>query len=200
MCRGRACWPKSPYFNIGRGNAVVDANNNYGLNGRAKFQGFEASLAGDITDDLSVSVSGMLLQAKVVSGTPTLCAVITTTCKTFTPTLIGRDVDNSAKAYGSIFAEYKLGGLWSSLEGLAVNTGVYYVGARYVNPLNEARVGDYTLLDLGASYSTDLFEYPTTFRINARNVGNRRYWAATSANLLAAGQPADVEFSFQAHL
>ena len=69
-----------------------------------------------------------------------------------------------------------------------------------LNPLNEARISDYTLFDLGASYSTNAFEYPLTFRINARNVGNRRYWAATDSNLLAAGQPADVEFSLETHL
>jgi iron complex outermembrane receptor protein len=192
------------YFNISRGNAVVDGNNNYGLNGRAKFDGVEASITGEVTDDFSVAVSGMILMAKVVSGTPT-CGPGTALgtlgggCKTFTPTLIGLNVDNTAKSYGSVFAQYKLGGLFSDLEGFAVNGGLYYVGARYINPLNEARVSDYALIDLGASYSTDVFAYPLTFRLNARNVGNRRYWAATSANLLAAGQPADVEFSLETH-
>ena len=192
------------YFNISRGNAVVDGNNNYGLNGRAKFDGIEASITGEVTDDFSVAVSGMILMAKVVSGTPT-CGPGTALgtlgggCKTFTPTLIGLNVDNTAKSYGSVFAQYKLGGLFSDLEGFAVNGGLYYVGARYINPLNEARVSDYALIDLGASYSTDVFAYPLTFRLNARNVGNRRYWAATSANLLAAGQPADVEFSLETH-
>jgi iron complex outermembrane receptor protein len=188
------------FFNIGRGNAVIDGDAVYGLNGRSKFEGFEASVAGEITENLSVLVSGMLLQAKVVSGTPTVCPIITTTCKTFTPTLIGRDVDNTAKAYGSGFVQYKLGNLWPELEGLAVNAGIYYVGARYVNPLNEARVGDYTLFDLGASYSTDIFAYPSTFRLSARNVGERHYWAATSANLLAPGAPSEIAFSMTAHL
>jgi iron complex outermembrane receptor protein len=192
-------------FNIGQGNAVIDSNNVYGLNGRNRFQGVEGSLTGAITDDLSVSLSAMTLQATVVSGTPTcgpgtVEGTLNGSCKTFTPTLVGNKVDNTAKAYASAFVEYKLGGLFNDLEGLAVNAGLYYVGARYVDPLNEARIGDYTLLDLGASYSTDAFAYPMTFRINARNVGDRRYWAATSSNLLAEGQPADVEFSIQAHL
>jgi iron complex outermembrane receptor protein len=188
------------YFNIGRGNATTDANNNWGLNGRAKFNGFDASITGDITDDLSVAVSGTLLMSKVVSGTPTQCAVITTTCKTFVPTLIGRNVDNTAKAYGSLFAQYKLDDVWSTLQGVAVNAGVYYVGPRYLAQTSDSRLGDYTLLDLGASYSTDAFQYPLTFRLNARNVGNRRYWAASGANLAAVGQPADVEFSLETHL
>jgi iron complex outermembrane receptor protein len=191
---------QASFFNIGRGNAVIDGNGVYGLNGRSKFQGFDASVAGEITDDLSVSISGMLLQAKVVSGTPTLCPVITTACNTFTPTLIGRDVDNTAKVYGSVFAQYKLDRLWPELEGLAVNAGVYYVGARYVNPLNEARVGDYTLFDMGASYFTDIFVYPSTLRLSARNVGERNYWAATSANLLASGAPPEIVFSLTTHL
>jgi iron complex outermembrane recepter protein len=192
------------YFNIGRGNAVVDSNNNYGLNGRSKFDGFEASVTGDVTDDFSVAVSGMILMAKVVSGTATCgpgtaVGTLGGSCKTFTPTLIGLNVDNTAKSYGSVFARYKLGGLFSELEGLAVNGGLYYVGARYVDPLNEARISDYALIDLGVSYSTDAFAYPIVFRVNARNVGNRRYWAATDSNLLAAGQPADLEFSLETH-
>jgi len=192
------------YFNIGRGNAVVDSNNNYGLNGRSKFDGVETSVTGDVTDDLSVVVSGMVLMAKVVSGTATCGPGATVgtlggSCKVFTPTMIGLNVDNTAKSYGSVFAQYKLGGLFNELEGVAVNGGLYYVGARYINPLNEARITDYTLFDLGASYATDAFAYPLTFRVNARNVGNRRYWAATDSNLLAAGQPADVEFSLETH-
>jgi iron complex outermembrane receptor protein len=192
------------YFNIGRGNAVVDSNNNYGLNGRSKFDGVEASVTGDVTDDFSVAVSGMILMAKVVSGTPTCgpgaaAGTLGGSCKVFTPTLIGLNIDNTAKSYGSVFAQYKLRGLSNELEGFAVNGGLYYVGARYINPLNEARIGDYALIDLGGSYSTDAFTYPLTFRLNARNVGNRRYWAATDSNLLAAGQPADVEFSLEMH-
>jgi outer membrane receptor protein involved in Fe transport len=159
-------------------------------------------VTGDVTDDFSVAVSGMILMAKVVSGTATCgpgtaVGTLGGSCKTFTPTLIGLNVDNTAKSYGSVFAQYKLGWLFSELEGLAVNGGLYYVGARYIDPLNEARISDYALIDLGMSYSTDAFAYPLVFRVNARNVGNRRYWAATDSNLLAAGQPADVVFSLE---
>jgi iron complex outermembrane receptor protein len=197
------------YFNISQGNATTDANNVFGLNGRLKYDGFDASISGDITDDLSVAVSGILQMAKVASAAPT-CGPGTAlgtlpvggkaTCAAFTPTLVGRDVENTSKASGNIFAEYKLRGVSDMLDGLAVNAGVYYTGARYINSVNSARVGDYTLLDLGASYSTDAFKYPLTFRINARNVTNRRYWAASALSFLAVNEPSTVLFWVESHL
>jgi iron complex outermembrane receptor protein len=190
------------YFNISQGNAVLDTNFIYALNGRSKYDGFDASITGDITEDLSVSVGGLLAMAKVVSGNPT-CGPVgqPVVCATFTPTLVGLDVENTPKASASAFAQYKLGGLWDELDGVSVNAGLFYTGARYtVTGASRARIGDYTLLDLGAAYSTDRFEYPMTFRFTARNVTNRRYWAATGANSLSINQPADFQFSVEAHL
>jgi iron complex outermembrane receptor protein len=121
-------------------------------------------------------------------------------CKNFTPTTVGLQVSNTAKSYGSVFVQYQLGKLFDDLDGLAVNGGMYYIGTRPLNALNQNFLGGYTTFDLGASYTTDRFDYPMTFRINATNIGNIRYWSAGDAGLLAPGAPANVTFSLEAHL
>jgi iron complex outermembrane receptor protein len=197
---------QASYFNIRQGNATIDASGIYGLNGSNKFDGFDASITGEVTDDLSIIAGGLLEMAKVVNATPTcgpgtVVGTIGGKCAVFTPTLLGLDVENTPKASGSLFAEYKLRGLSDALDGIAVNAGIFYTGARYTGTTAaRARVGDYTLLDLGASYSTDVFEYPLTFRVAGHNVTNRRYWAATGQGLLAINQPSNFDFSIETHL
>ncbi|MDE2134941.1 MAG: TonB-dependent receptor [Alphaproteobacteria bacterium] len=188
------------YFDIRRASTYVNAANYYVEDGQAKYNGFEFSASGEVTEDLSVFANGMLLMAKQVTGAPT-CGVVpypvTATCHTFTPTIVGLNVSNSAKAYGTFFAQYKLDDF---IQGLSVNGGIYYVGARPVDATNKAFLRDYFTVDLGASYSTDAFEYPMTFRVNAQNVGNTKFWASGDADLFAEGQPANIIFSLEAHL
>jgi iron complex outermembrane receptor protein len=197
---------QASYFNISQGNATNDANGVWGLNGRNKFDGFDASISGDITDDLSVSAGGLLEMAKVVTATPTcgpgsVLGTLGGTCTKFTPTLVGLDVENTPKASASFFGQYQLRGLMDELDGFSVNAGIFYTGARYTGTTAaRARLGDYTLLDLGGAYTTDRFEYPMTFRVTARNVTSRRYWAATGQAQLALNQPSDFEFSIETHL
>jgi iron complex outermembrane receptor protein len=50
-------------------------------------------------------------------------------------------------------------------------------------------------VDLGGSYTHTLFGKPTTFRINATNVGNVRYWASTGGLVLGENLPPTVKFS-----
>jgi iron complex outermembrane receptor protein len=121
-------------------------------------------------------------------------------CNTFTPTLVGLEISNTAKAYGSLFAEYKLGHLIPMLDGVAINGGAQYVDHRPLDSQNRANLGGYTLFDAGASYDTSVFQYPSTFRVSAKNIFNLRYWAGGDADLLSEGVPVDVEMSLKVHL
>ncbi|HYS46724.1 MAG TPA: TonB-dependent receptor, partial [Rhizomicrobium sp.] len=170
-----------------------------------KYEGFEVSAAGNVTDDLAIYANLLNMMAKNISGAPTCgpgtaVGTVGGTCKNFTPTIVGLQVSNTAKFYGSLFAQYQLGSVFPQLEGLAINGGMYYIGNRPMNDLNQANLGGYTTFDLGLAYSTDAFDYPMTFRINAANVGNARYWASGDANLISQGVPGTVNLSLEAHL
>ncbi len=193
------------YFNIHRAATYANAANFFVEDGQRKYEGFEVSAAGNVTDDLAIYANLLNMMAKNISGAPTCgpgtaVGTVGGTCKNFTPTIVGLQVSNTAKFYGSLFAQYQLGSVFPQLEGLAINGGMYYIGNRPMNDLNQANLGGYTTFDLGLAYSTDAFDYPMTFRINAANVGNARYWASGDANLISQGVPGTVNLSLEAHL
>ncbi|KTT15305.1 hypothetical protein NS331_21170, partial [Pseudacidovorax intermedius] len=66
----------------------------------------------------------------------------------------------------------------AAVPGLSVNGGAYYTGRRPVDDLNQAFIGGYTLFDVGARYTTQLFGRRTLFQLNVDNAGDRRYWSA----------------------
>jgi iron complex outermembrane receptor protein len=193
------------YFDIHRAATYINAANFFVEDGQRKYEGFEASAAGRITDELSITANVLYLMAKNLSGAATCgpgtaIGTLNGSCKTFTPTIVGLEVSNTAKFYSSLFAEYKLGTLLPSLEGAAINGGMYYTGSRPLNDLNQGNLGGYATFDLGVSYATDAFEYPLIFRINAANVGNIRYWSAGDGNILTSGETQNITFSVTMNL
>jgi iron complex outermembrane receptor protein len=100
-------------------------------------------------------------------------------------------IENVSKFSGSIFAEYRV----AAVEGLRVSAGMFHVGRRAVNALNQAFVPGYETFDLGASYSFDLAGSAATVRLYGENVTGKRYWASTGSSLLAQGLPASVKMS-----
>lgn len=192
---------QAAYFDIDRGSTYVNGNNVYVQDGRARYQGEEISLTGEVTKSLSVYVSALFLDARQVSGAPTIYTFSDHTTSTsplggvvtsVTPTVVGKQIENTPKVTFSAAAEYRF---LDWLPGLSVNGAVYYVGKRAVNPLNQAFIPAYTLVDLGAAYTTEIHNHQTTFRINAENIANTRYWAATGSLYLAQGAPGSVRFS-----
>jgi iron complex outermembrane receptor protein len=177
---------QAAYFDIDRASAFTNAQNVFVQDGRARYRGVEASLTGEITADLSVYASAQVLSAKQVSGAPTV--IVGTTV---TPTSVGKYIENTPKETFSLSGEYRLNSL---LDGLSVNGGVFYTGKRALNSLNQAWVPGFTLVNIGAAYKRDLYGHATTFRVNAENVGNKKYWASTGTLFLAEGAPQTVKF------
>jgi iron complex outermembrane receptor protein len=184
---------QAAYFNINRVSTYVNPQNVYVEDGRARYRGVEVSLTGEVTKDLSVYLSGLDLSARQISGAPTVIATNPTThVVTVSPTLVGREIENTAKWSGSIAAEYRLT-RW--VDGLSVNGGVFYTGRRAIDAFNRAFVPGYALLNLGAAYRTTIAGHGLTLRVNGENVTGKRYWASTGADLVAEGTPATVKFS-----
>lgn len=166
------------YFDISRANAYVNAANNYVKDGKASYKGLELSATGNVTPDLLIYASALFLKAKQGS--------------TADITLIGNDIENTAKTTWSVFGEYRFSQL---LPGLALNAGVYHVGKRAINPENSAYLPSYTLLNIGGSYTAEIGGSEVTFRVTGENVTGKRYWSSTGGNYLAWGAPPTVKFS-----
>jgi iron complex outermembrane receptor protein len=180
---------QAAYFNIDRVSTYTNALDVYVEDGRARYRGEELSLTGEINPNVSIYASAMFLDAKQVSGAPTIISGTTVS-----PTAVGKEIENTPRTTWSIAGEYRIG---DTVPGLSLTAAAYYTGARWINNLNQASVPSYTLFDLGFSYYTERLFQPMTLRLNAQNIGNKRYWASTGAFFLAEGTPAEVKFSLE---
>jgi iron complex outermembrane receptor protein len=183
------------YFDIERGSTYVNGANMYVLDGRARFEGVEFSLTGEITRDWSLYLTGQFLDAKQISGADTVVTVNPTTgAVSVSPTLVGRKIENTPERTFSLATEYRLPGL---LDAFSINAAAYYVSERAINQFNQAFAPSYELFDVGASYEGEFYGNPLVFRITAQNLADQQYFSSTGANILSQGPPRMIKFSVQ---
>lgn len=169
------------YFHIKRPSAYLNSANFFVQDGEATYEGVEFGAVGELTRDFSISASAMTLDAIQQSGATNV---------------IGKRIENVAKFSGSLFVEYRV----RPVPGLRLSAGVFHVGRRAVNALNQGYVPGYETFDLGASYSFDFFDKKATLRAYGQNVTGKRYWAATGTSLLAQGLPMSVKLALAIEL
>jgi iron complex outermembrane receptor protein len=159
------------YFDIKRAATTIDAANRFVLNGMAQYSGFELAFTGEVTKQLSLIGSALFMEAKQLNRD---------NAATF-----GRIPDNTPERTASLFAEYRL----QSVPGLALGSGVYYVGRRPVNTENQAFVDDYAILSLNARYTTRIAGKRTMIQAVVDNATNSNYWSTAGNGLLGVGAP-----------
>lgn len=188
----RSLLVQAAYFDIERASTYVNGANVYVQDGRASYQGYELSVSGEVTRDLSLYASALFLDAVQESGAPTVITTNPTTgVVTVNPTAVGKLIENSAKETWSLAGEYRLDAL---LQGFSVTGAAYHVGRRAVNSLNQAFAPGYTLYDAGFAYDTEFNDMQMTFQLNAQNLTNERYFSSTGGFLLAQGGPRLIKF------
>jgi len=172
---------QTAYFDIKRPSSFLNSTGYYVQDGIANYRGYEFSVTGEITDRLSIFANALSLRAKQANGSS---AAVT-----------GKNIENTAHLTWSTYLQYKV----PYIEGLSINGGVYFVGARAVNATNTATVPGYTLVNLGGSYTTAVFGHEATFRLTGENIAGVKYWAATGSSLLAQGLPSTIKFTVSSH-
>ena len=121
-------------------------------------KGIEYGFSGNVTDD--VIIWGNLAYIDVEYS------------KNTNAQLVGNTVEGQPEFTAGLGVDYKL-----PVDGLSVNARVNYVDNQYLNNTNTLELPDYTLLDVGAKYTTHLGGVNTTFRANVDNVTDEKYWA-----------------------
>ena len=178
---------QAAYFDIERGSAFVNGANLYVLDGRARYQGMEFSMTGEVTPDWSIYATGQVLDAKQISGAETIVTIDPITGEvTVIPTVVGRKIENTPEHTFSLASKYRFS---NQLPGFSVNGGVYYVSERAVNQFNQAFIPGYTLFDLGVAYTGNFRGFETTIRATAQNVTGKEYFSSTGANIIAQAPP-----------
>ena len=57
-----------------------------------------------------------------------------------------------------------------------------YTGSTYANNANTLKLNDWTRVDVGANYKTQINTVPTTLNFSVTNVMDKDYWASASVN------------------
>ncbi|MBP7567677.1 MAG: TonB-dependent receptor, partial [Burkholderiaceae bacterium] len=168
-------------FDISRPGYYTDvATNTFTSAGEQRYRGIELSAQGQLTPRLGWQTAALWLDARFAN---------------IGAAYDGKRPENTARRTASAFLTYDL----PMLAGLSVNGGAYYTGRRPVNDLNQAFLGDITLLAAGLRYADRSFGQRTTWQLNIENLTDKHYWAAGGTRL-AAGAPRTVKASVKIDL
>jgi len=164
-------------FRIERPFANLDPTTNvFGINGLQVNRGLELSAVGEVVEGLTIYGGVQLLNARL-EHTP----LLTTNDKIYV---------GAPKVKGNMLFEYRIPGM----SGLVATLDYQFSGTRAANDANSFFAPGYNLLDLGARYTSAIWNRPVTWRLAVDNVTDRRYWStigpsnltgANTGNLLA---------------
>ncbi|WP_254458587.1 TonB-dependent siderophore receptor [Xanthomonas sacchari] len=167
-------------FDIRRPGYYTNSDNVFTADGEQRYTGIELSTQGQLTRQLGWQTSAQWLDPRFAQ---------------IGPRYDGKLPENAARRTGSAFLTYA----FDALPGLSLNGGAYYTGRRPVNDLNQAWLGDITLLSVGGRYVTTLFARRTSWQLNVDNLADKRYWAGAGTRL-AAGAPRTLKFTLKIDL
>ncbi|WP_268876309.1 TonB-dependent siderophore receptor [Aliarcobacter vitoriensis] len=155
------------YFEIDKAFEFYDNDDitkpKYVQDGRQVHKGFEVTATGKITDNLTALGGFTILDAKVKENKNN-------------PALEGKRPSNVADNFVKLYLEYTP---FDTID-FAVNGGANYTGSFYGNNLNTDKIDSYTLVNLGARYTTNATTYPLTFRLNVNNAFDKEYWVSSN--------------------
>lgn len=158
-------------FDIRRPQTTVTPANFFVVGGNSRYRGLELSASGEITRELSLVASALLLDATILRSS--------------NAAEVGKTPENTPRRTFSLFGEYRL----PQVAGWSLNAGAYHVGKRPVNNANDAFVGSYTIYSLGSRYRTQWAGRKVTLQANLENATDRSDWATAGNNLLGTGAP-----------
>lgn len=146
-------------FDIERDASYLNTANTFVSNGRFHHRGIEFNATARVTSGLTVLGNLAYLDAKLEDVTDA--------------TTLGKRSEGTPRWKGALGARYD----FAQVPGLSVDTMLSYAGSRPVDAQNSGFIPSYSLWDAGVSYETELGNTPTTFRLHARNLTDRYYYA-----------------------
>ncbi|WP_335977481.1 TonB-dependent siderophore receptor [Acinetobacter calcoaceticus] len=144
-------------------------------------QGIELGLTGALTDTVDVSSGITYTKSRLVD-------IDSDSYK-------GHQTQNVPKVRATAQLSYKV----PSVEGLRLLSGMQYSSSKYANKEATAKVGGYSVFNIGAAYKTNFAGHDTTFRLNIDNLFNKKYWRDVGTfmgdDYLFLGNPRTAQFS-----
>ncbi|MGE8550158.1 MAG: TonB-dependent receptor, partial [Acinetobacter calcoaceticus] len=159
----------------------IDSPPDFIEQGEQHNQGIELGLTGALTDTVDVSSGITYTKSRLVD-------VDTDSYK-------GHQTQNVPKLRATAQLSYKV----PSVEGLRLLSGMQYSSSKYANKEGTAKVGGYSVFNIGAAYKTNFAGHDTTFRFNIDNLFNKKYWRDVGPfmgdDYLFLGNPRTAQFS-----
>lgn len=148
----------------------------YVQEGMSRYRGFEFTVVGEVTPELSIATGGMFMDAEQTSAA--------------NPLLIGKIPDSTAERTFNAYLDYQPA--WA--PGFGFSAGSFYIGPRPLGPQEQGFLPGFTTHAVGARYVTKFDgQRKLTFQINVDNVTGKTYWAGGN-NYLAVGAPRTISF------
>ena len=166
-------------FRIDRALEYTDAaSNRYVQNGLQRHTGLELSASGQVTPNLHVVASTMLLSPTVNNGDTAVN---------------GNRATGVPERSVSLYANYRL----PMYRALAISAGMQYKSAQWFDLANTQRIDAWAVFDLGATLDLkEVFDVPGRIRLNIDNVADKAYWSSVSYGCcLARGEPRTVKLN-----
>ena len=150
-------------FRIEQDIGYLTSANIFVQDGRARYQGIEASATVRPTSTLSVTAQGMYLDTRFVKAAAGV---------------VGSRVPGAARYQGSLLAQYR------PISDLKFIGGLTYVGPSKFEPTTDRMVPGYTTIDGSATYTVHV-PTPVTLNISVKNLTNKKYWTVLAADFSA---------------
>ncbi len=147
-------------FRLERPFANIDpVDRVFKISGEQVNKGLELSGVGEIFRGLTIFGGVTLLDTRL-EDTPL-------------PATDGKRYVGAPKVKGNMLFEYRVPGL----EGLVALFNYQFSGSRPANDTNTQMAPGYNLVDIGARYSSQLWQQAFTWRLAVNNVTNHQYWS-----------------------
>lgn len=159
-------------FRIERGaeyTRIIDRESYYVQDGLSRFQGVEGSVNLRPTDEISLNLSGMYLDAKLVEGAIN----------------VGNRIPGAAEWQGAVQLEYAP----RAIQGLKFIGSMNYLGESKLEASNMRSVPGFVTADLAARYTLGT-RRPVTLYAALKNIADRRYWTIRNSGTPALQQGA----------
>ena len=165
-------------FDISRPYHSFDANNVFTEQGSVRHRGVEISVAGPLSDRLSLIAGAVLMKPRVAG-------------EARDRNLVGERPVGSADTFVRVDLDYRV----PAIAGLSLSAAVVHSGERVASAQTFAALGGeqltvpaLTTFDLGVRYLFKIGGTPASFRVALGNVTDARYWRVLASNSFQAGE------------
>ncbi|MBO9509339.1 TonB-dependent receptor [Thalassospira sp. A3_1] len=160
-------------FQITKPDGDVDPDTNvFRADNEQRNRGLEFNVFGRVTENVRLLGGVMFLDSEIT--------------KAVDPAIKGK------RPVGTPDMQVNLVGEWDTpfVDGLTLSGTITHTSEQFVDTNNRQGIPDWTTLDLGARYKTELYGTPMTVRASIQNITDEKYWSGVNDyRLLSLGAP-----------